>query len=290
MKKYIFKLAVLALGMFAATSCSPDFEGTEPGNDSKPFATLYKFSPSPADGDYDPDTDVRLRIAGNGATEQVFYKSMKKETREGMSEEQVINDVVSSGANVSKPGEGAEVFLTGMQGDNVICAVAVNGNTKVLTETTFFGLTWTTVATGSLRTRFADGSTTAYGYIDNVVMQHNEDNPLLYRLKNPWGTGVNVPILITKDHEEYDADGWAFEGESDYNGIPLPYHYVTIEKTAIDVTAPDYGPLSVGDYTSVRGTDYVYYCRMYNDYTVQVYGYWVGSENIGSGWLEYYPD
>ncbi len=293
MKKNIYSLVVLAMTMVGVTACHPDFEGLEPGNDKNPKATLYTYTPTSADGNYDADTDVRLRIAGNDKTEQVYYKAIKTATREGMTEEQVISEVLSSGQSVSKPGEGASVMLTGMQGKYTICAVAVNGGDQALTETSFFGLTWTTVKTGSLRTRFADGATTAYDYLEGVELQKSEDKEGSYRLKNPWGTGVNLPIDITLSHEEYDASGWADEGADDYfENEVTPYQYILMPKTEIGVNTPDYGSLSVGDYTSVRGSDYTYYCRMYKDYFIAIYSYWTGGGvgNIGSGWTYYYPD
>lgn len=292
MKKNIYRLVVLAMAIFGVTACHPEFEGQMPGNDKEPMAALYAFAPTKADGAYDADTDLRLIITGNDKTQQVFYKAFKTSDREGMSETQVISEVLSSGQSVSNPGEGVNVFVTGMQGNYTISAVAVNGSKQNLTETTFFGLTWTDVCTGRLRTRFADQATTAYEYLTGVVLQKNEDQPGLYRLKNPFGTGVNLQISVTPSHEEYDASGWANEGDGDYFGLPIPYQYIHIAKTALGFEAGAYGEVSVGDYTSVRGSDYDYYCRMYNDYNIKVYGYYVGSAsgNIGSGWLYYYPD
>ena len=292
MKKNIYSLVVLAMAMVGVTACHPDFEGLEPGNDKNPKATLFTYSPTAADGNYDADTDVRLRIAGNNKTNQVYYKAIKTSVREGMSDEQVISEVMGSGQSVSSPGEGVSVFLTGMQGEYTICAVAVNGNSQALTEASFFGLTWTTVTTGSLRTRFADGASTAYDYLDGVELQKSEDVEGKYRLKNPWGTGVNLPIEVTLSHEEYDASGWADEGADDYfENEVTPYQYILMPKTEIAVNAPDYGVLSVGDYYSVRGSDYTYYCRMYKDFFIAIYSYWTcPAGNIGSGWTYYYPD
>ena len=291
MKKNIYSLVVLAMTMVGVTACHPDFEGMEPGNDKNPKATLFTFTPTSADGNYDADTDVRLRISGNEKADQVYYKAIKLSAREGMSDDQVISEVMGSGQSVSKPGEGVNVFLTGMQGQYVIAAVAVNGNKQTLTETSFFGLTWTTVCTGDLKTRFADGETSAYDFLEGVELQKSEDKAGSFRLKNPWGTGVNLPIDVTLSHEEYDATGWADEGADDYfENEVTPYQYILMPKTEIAVNAPDYGVLSVGDYYSVRGSDYTYYCRMYKDYFIAIYSYWTcPAGNIGSGWTYFYP-
>lgn len=289
MKKNIYKLVVLAMAMVGVTACHPEFEGQETGNDKNPKAALYTYAPTTADGNYDADTDIRLRIAANDKTDQVYYKAIKTATAEGMSEAQIISEVMT-GQSVSKPGEGVDVFLTNMQGAYTIYAVATNGKAQTLTQASFFGKTWTTVATGRLRTRFADKETTAYDYINGVELQKSEDTEGVYRLKNPWGTGANLPIEVTASHEEYDASGWANEGAGDYFGNPIPYHYILMPKTSINITSASYGNLAVGDYYSVRGTDYTYYCRMYQDYYITIYSYWTGSGNIGSGWTYYYPD
>lgn len=291
MKKNIYRLVVLAMAIFGVTACHPEFEGQMPGNDKDPKAAMYTFAPTKEDGDYDADTDVRVLITGNDKAQQVYYKAYKTDNVASMTEAQIISDVMSSGQSVQNPGEGVNVFLTGLQGNNTIYAVASNSNKQTLTEATFFGKTWTNICTGRLRTRFADQSTTAYDFLSGVVLQKNEDEEGLYRLKNPWGTGVNLQIAITLEHEEYDATGWANEGDGDYFNEPTPYQYIHIAKTALGFSAGSYGEISVGDYTSVRGSDYDYYCRLYKNHFMAVYGYYVGGAgNIGSGWLYYYPD
>lgn len=289
MKKYIYNLAVLALGLVAATSCSPDFVGTEPGNDSTPKTVLFTYTPTSADGNYDADTDVRLRITGNAKTEQVYYKAVKTASIEGQSDDQIISDVISTGTSVNKPGAGVDVFVTGMQGDYTICGVAVNGNSKVLTKTTFFGLTWTDVCTGTVRCKYADLATNTYAKISDVVLQHNEDNPENYRLKNPFGTGVNVMLVVTKSHEEYDATGMACEGENDYFGNTNPYYYISSPKASMGFSVEG-ADAALGDYMTVRGNaDYYYYNRLYTDGEVHFYSNWVVGGNK-TGWFDFYPN
>ena len=292
MKKYIYNLAVLAFGMFAATSCSPDFQGADEGSDSAPKAALYQYTPTASDGNYDADTDLRVRITGNDKTQTVYYMALKTDYYNTMSQDEVISQAKSYGQSVSNPGAGVDVFLTGMQGAYTIVAVASNGSKDVVTTTEFYGITWTTVCKGMLRTRYADKATDAYAYLDDVELQHNEDSPSQYRLKNPWGTGVNLILNINPDISdvEVDADGWANEGENDYFGNPVPFRGILMPKTALGFS-DDTGELAVGDYYSVRGSDYTYYCRMYSDNFIAIYSYWThGSSNIKSGWTYFYPD
>ena len=289
MKKYIYNLAALAFGMIAATSCSPIFQGEEEGNDSAPKAAIYQFTPTAADGDYDADTDLRVRITGNNKTQTAYYKAYKTDAFDAMSEAQVISDVKSTGASVSNPGAGTDVFVTGMQGANTIVVVATDGSKDVVTTSEFYGITWTTVAKGKLRTRFANMETTDYDYLENVELQINEDEGgKVYRLKNPWGTGVNLVMNINPDitDVELDADGYANEGDGDYFGYNgVPFRGILIPKTAVG-----FGDYAVGDYFSVRGSDYTYYCRLYKDYRVTCYSYWTkGSSNVSSGWTYFYP-
>lgn len=291
MKKYIYSLALLAIALISTTACSPDFEGSAEGSDSSPKAALYQFAVTSSDGNYDADTDIRLRITGNNKTTQVYYKAYKDAERAAMTDAQLISDVKSSGTSVSSPGSGTDVYVTGMQGAWTIVAVATDGNTDTLTETSFYGITWTTVSEGVVRTRFANGNDDPnYGYIYDVQLQHNEDSPLQYRLKNPFGTGQNIPITFIASHDEYDAQGHIYEGEDDYFGIDVPFHYCSLPQTAVGLTY-DGASLAVGDYVSVVGNDgYQYYVRIYEDYNITAYVRWTaGGSALANGWLYFYP-
>ena len=286
---------MLAATCFAAVSCSPDYEGTDPGSDGAPKATLYTYTPTSADGDYAADTDIRLRIAANSQTTTAYYKAIKTDVYETMSQADVISEVIETGSSVQDLGDGKDVFLTGLQGSWTLAVVASNGSSNTLSTTDFYGKTWNTVSTGTVYTRFAAGDDSwSYGYIYDVELQQDADDTYSYRLKNPYGTKINLSINVQEeageDNPEYDEDGYAYEGADDYFSIDKKFRYVLIPKTAIGLTYTGYGEVSYGDYYSVRGSDYTYYCRIYEDNSIRVYGYWTGAANMGSGWLYFYPD
>lgn len=280
MKKNIYRLVVLAMAIFGVTACHPEFEGQMPGNDKNPKAAMYIYAPSKEDGNYDADTDVRIQITGNDKTQQVFYKAFKKDVREGMSETQVISEVLSSGQSVSNPGDGVSVFVTGMQGDNVICAVAVNGNNQTLTEAKFFGKTWTTVAVGTLKAAFLDGTKNLTS-VSGLELQHSEDNKELYRIKNAYGFGIHLPIAVVSD--AMDDGGYYHAGTA---------YQITIEKTPLPATYGNYGTVSVADYSTYKADEsYLQYNYLYSDYYMICYvAYTVSAGRVSAPDITFIPE
>lgn len=280
MKKYIYNLAALAFGMIAATSCSPIYQGEEEGNDSAPKAAIYQFTPTAEDGEYDGDTDVRVRITGNNKTQTVYYKYFKTDAYLVMSEAQVISEVKSTGASISNPGAGADVFVTGMQGDNTIVAVATDGKDDVITTSTFFGKTWTTVAKGALTAAFLDG-TKNLTTVSGLELQHSEDNTDLYRIKNAYGFGNHLPIAIVSD--SMDDGGYYHDGGA---------RQIIIEKTPLPATYGNYGTVSVADYSTYKGDEtYLAYNYLYDDYYMICYvAYTVSAGRISSPDIMFIPE
>lgn len=280
MKKYIYNLAALAFGMIAATSCEPTFMGEDEGNDSAPKAAIYQFAPTAADGQYDGDTDLRLIITGNNKTQTVYYKAIKTSVYEGMSEDQVINEVKSSGASVSNPGDGTNVFVTGMQGANTIVAVATDGKKDVVTTSSFFGKTWITVAKGTLTAAFLDGTKNLTS-VSNLELQHSEDNTELYRIKNAYGFGIHLPITVVSG--AMDDGGYYHAGTA---------YQITIEKTALPATYGNYGTVSVADYSTYKGDEsYLVYNYLYADYYMICYtAYTVSAGRVGSPDITFVPE
>lgn len=280
MKKNIYRLVVLAMAIFGVTACHPKFEGQMPGNDKDPKAAMYTFAPTKEDGDYDADTDVRVLITGNDKTQQVYYKAYKTDDVKSMTEAQIISDVVSSGQSVQNPGDGVNVFLTGLQGNNTICAVATNSNKQTLTEATFFGKTWTTVATGTLTAAFLDGSKNMTS-VSGLELQHSEDNTELYRIKNAYGAGVHLPIAVVSDLMD---DGGYYHAGGAYQ--------ITIEKTALPATYGNYGTVSVADYSTYRADEsYLEYNYLYADYYMICYvAYTVSAGRISAPDITFIPD
>lgn len=280
MKKNIYKLVVLAMAIFGVTACHPEFEGQMPGNDKNPKAAMYTYAPTKEDGNYDSDTDVRVLITGNDKAQQVYYKAFKTADIENMSETQIISDVMGSGQSVQNPGEGVNVFLTGLQGNNTICAVAVNSNNQTLTKTTFFGKTWTTVATGTLTAAFLDGTKNLTS-VSGLELQHSEDNTSLYRIKNAYGFGVHLPIAVVSgpmDDGGYYHDGTAYQ--------------ITIEKTPLPATYGNYGTVSVADYSTYKADEsYLEYNFLYADYYMICYtAYTVSAGRVSAPDITFIPE
>ena len=68
-------LMLLPLALFAA--CQED-EGTDPGHDSTPIATVYEYT---AGDGYNADNDCRFRVATNSATQEVYYLAQLDEEK-----------------------------------------------------------------------------------------------------------------------------------------------------------------------------------------------------------------
>lgn len=156
MKKYIYSLIMVLLVTATMTSCAED-EGTNPGNDSNPHVVLYQYEPG---GSYNADNDVILRIAANNKTTEVYYLAELATEKEShvasMGDSGYMDHIIQNGTKVEGFSNtlNVDVVLTGMVGEYIITVVAVNGNTKTATETSFVGLRWDPIGIGSLTTTF----------------------------------------------------------------------------------------------------------------------------------------
>lgn len=264
MKKYIYSLFAVLFATAALTSCTEE-NGTEPGNDSTPTATVYKYAVTAADGDYDADTDVHIRIAANNATDEVYYLVEKTADKtanvSSKGEEGYWEYVVSNGTKANLTDGIADIILTGLLKENTITVVA-KGNKGKLTaqETTFYGITWKDVCTGRIKAPLLDGSLSYTWGNEDLVLQQREDQPATYRIKNAYGKGYH--INFTKGEEVYT------EGDQDFfRRYGMNFSITRMTTSPTPYTYGSYGTISLSD----AGDNYASYCRMYEDYYITAY-------------------
>lgn len=264
MKKSIYAYFMMLLGVCAISSCTEEV-GTEPGNDSTPTATVYQYAVTAADGDYDADTDVHIRIAANNATAEVYYlaesTASKQATVESSGIEAYRQQIVEKGMKVELKDGVADIIVTGLLNDNTITVVA-KGNNGTLTsqETTFFGIYWKSVCTGKLYAPLLDGTLQYTLSEGDFTLQQRDDDPLAYRIQNAYGKGYS--INMTKGSDVYN------EGASDFFGMPnTNYSIMRISTSPTPYSYGDYGAISLSD----GGDSYASYCRMYENNFIGIY-------------------
>lgn len=214
MKKYIYGMALVLSVVTLFTSCK-DEEGTEPGTDSTPVATLFQETVTSG---MNADNDVLLRVATNSAVQSVYYLAVDSATyKQQMATSGVdgFNDYVvehgtlvdSLGANSSK-----DVAIRGMEGDYVITFVAVNGNTKHASTFGFTGLMWETIAVGTYYCQPQDDGTYSMerfiklGKKENVNLQKCSNVANTYQFKDLFGTSQGMKFSLY-DGPFKDSDG-----------------------------------------------------------------------------------
>lgn len=264
MKKKIYAYFLMLLGVYALSACTED-EGTEPGNDSTPTATVYQYAVTAEDGDYDADTDVHIRIAANNATAEVYYLAEKTADKTAnvasKGEEGYREYVVSNGTRADLTNGIADIILTGLLQDNTITVVAKDSKgTLTAQETTFFGVVWKDICNGRIKAPLLDRSFNYTWSNEDVVLQQREDQPATFRIKNVYGKGYH--INLNKENEVYT------EGENDFFGCNgMNFSFVRMPASPTPFSYGDYGTVSLQD----AGDDYASYCRMYEDYYITVY-------------------
>lgn len=155
MKKNILYLASLLLGVTLFASCSPD-EGTEPGSDKNPVATVFTYS-SPGDG-YNADNDVHFRVVTNSKASEVKYLAELTSAKEArnMTDDQYADYVEQNGTSVEVGANNyKDVYLTDLHG---IYTITVVNNSKIASQFSFSGLNFTDWGTGTFTSDFFGGS------------------------------------------------------------------------------------------------------------------------------------
>jgi hypothetical protein len=284
MKKYIYRLFGVLLAatviVSSMTSCAED-EGTEPGNDSKPVATVYQYKVSKP---LNADNDVLFRVATNSRTTEAYYlaeKTTDKNARvASVGEAGYTEYVVSNGTKLAGvSGESnVDVTLTDLFGEYSITVVAVGSGTKTTAEISFTGLDWRDVAKGTYQ--FFNSS--RIGVSSNpTTLQICTTDDKLYRFKDVFGAGYHMKINLLNITGR-DADG--------------EYTYFRVPVTETPFTYGTYGAVSVRDIGYWQGsdawvTDNGYESGMYSDYFCFIYlQYFVSAGSLGYDYDLFIPD
>lgn len=288
MKKYIFRIFIAFLAIAVTTSCTED-EGTDPGNDSSPVITLYKYKVSKP---LNPDNDVILRLAANSPTSEAYYLVEKTTDRNdhitSMGEEGYKDYVVSNGIKVNDiSGESnADITLTDLFGEYTITVVAVGGGSKTSTATVFNGLDWTDVAAGTyvFATQSVGGTPSASvsGMPSHpTTLQICTTDDKLYRFKDVFGTGYHVKINLL-NLKGTDADG--------------EYTFFRVPVADTPFTFGSHGAVGIRDIGYWQNNDAFvtengYESGMYADHSCFVFiQYFVSAGNVGYGYDMFIPD
>jgi len=284
MKKYIIMSLAAAL-TFCFTSCKED-NGTEPGTDSQPAATIYTYEPS---APLNPDNDVNIRFVCNSKTSEAYYlveKTTEKEARK-MSEAAYADFVVANGTKLQltedkhSGGKVSEVTVAGLLGDYTITAVAANGGTKTSATKTFRGLMWEDVAKGTYmysnaNVQFLMGEITSRP----TTLQICTTDETLYRFKDAFGEGMHMKINLLPDLVGEDEGGV-------YTFFRVKDQMIS-EFQGNKVYVRDIGYWQ-GDDKYV--TDHGFESGMYEDYSCFIYiQCHIGSTNYGYGYDYFIPD
>ena len=284
MKKY-FIMSLAAALTFCFTSCKED-NGTEPGTDSQPAATIYTYEPS---APLNPDNDVNIRFVCNSKTSEAYYlveKTTEKEAHK-MSEAAYADFVVANGTKLQltedkhSGGKVSEVTVAGLLGDYTITAVAANGGTKTSATKTFKGLMWEDVVTGTYmysnaNVQFLMGEITSRP----TTLQICTTDETLYRFKDAFGEGMHMKINLLPDLVGEDEGGV-------YTFFRVKDQMIS-EFQGNKVYVRDIGYWQ-GDDKYV--TDHGFESGMYEDYSCFIYiQCHIGSTNYGYGYDYFIPD
>lgn len=193
MKKNIYKLFIALFATIAFTACTED-EGTDPGNDSNPMVTIYRYAVSPP---FNADNDILLRLAANSTTSEAYYlveKVTDKENRiASIGEEGYKDYVVSNGVKVNdiSGASNVDVTLTGMIGEYAITVVAVGAGKKTAKEIVFVGLEWESMGEGTINSQF---------FKDTWAVEINKaKGQEIYELIDPYFDGYNIRFSLKSD-------------------------------------------------------------------------------------------
>jgi len=272
MKKNLIYTMMALLAAVSFTACSED-EGTTPGSDSKPVATIFTYSP---DLPYDADVDCKVRIATNSATQEVYYFAEKTTDYESRlssgGEDGVIDYVVSSGTKASaSAATPVDVVLQNLGGEYTIAVVAANGSTRSLATTTFTGTAWVDVAKGTYTSGYSNAAYFGFASVE-TTLQKKEADPTQYRFKNLFGTGKH--LVMTKT-EYTTSDGGT---------------YMRVAAQATPFTYGSYGTLNVRDVATWQGSDAYLDNVLYEDGYCYLWLQWyVSAGNTGYAYDEFVP-
>lgn len=215
MKKIIESLTLSLLALSLFTACSED-EGTTPGSDSTPVATVYQYT---AGEGYNADNDCLLRVATNAAAKETYYLAELKTAKEArkMTDAQYAEYVAQNGTKLDVAVSSyKDFYITDLHGLYVVTVVAVNGGTRTAQSVEFAGLDYKPYGKGTYTSNF-------FGDTWEVDVEYSEVGNR-YRIANNW------------------TDGYGFAFSPDGSKVTV---YPTTTETGY--VHPSYGMVSVSD-------------------------------------------
>lgn len=289
MKKYINVLGMIFLTIMAFTSCKEE-AGTTPGTDSDPAITLYQYSAQAPE--YNPDNDVRIRIAANSQVAEAYYlvETVDDKTAklEDMGETGYMSYVIENGEKIEGVSgvSNTDIMVTGIQGKCAITVVGLSGSSMVSSEILFTGLAWEDVVTGTYQFGSVSVSGGAAAAIVGetsrpTTLQVCTTDPNLYRFKDVFGEGYSMKINLI------DIKGSDKVGE---------YQYFRVPSTLTPYTYGNYGSINICDIGYWQGndafvTDNGYESGMYENYDCFIFvAYLVSAGSLGYGYDYFFAD
>lgn len=273
MKKNLTYLTMVILAAVSFTACSED-EGTMPGSDSEPVATIYTYSPELP---YDADVDCSVRIATNSATQEIYYLAEKTTDYEARlssgGESSIIDYIISNGTKASaSAATPLDVVLQNLGGQYTIAVVAANGSTRSLATTTFTGYAWIDVAKGTYTFGYKYAER-FFGYSSiETTLQYKEADPTQYRFKNLFGTGLHL-VMTKTDYTTSDGGT-----------------YMRVSGQSTPFTYGSYGTIYVRDVATWQGSDDYLDNVLYEDgYCYLWLNWYVSAGYIGYAYDEFVP-
>lgn len=272
MKKFIYSLASVAAISLAMTACEPDYTGSDAGNDSAPAVTLYTFEPELP---YSADNDLKVRVMANNQATSVYVLAQPAGT--DMSADQVVAKGTKYDISLQKDGSySVDAYLTNMQGDYVVAAVAVNGSAVSQVKTAAFkGLMWKDICKG---TYTFNGKIAALGQPASVetTLQKCENVEQLYRFVNLFGEGYSLKFTGTGTKDK-DDDG--------------TFEYIIVAANKTPYLHATYGEVSARDVYTWQGNNEDYLQdQLYDDGSVWIrMQYFVSAGSLGYGWENFAP-
>lgn len=279
-------LHIIAAGVvFSLLAACSEKLGTEPGNDPTPKATIYQYAPGEG---YNSDEDVVVRFVSNGKVEKLFYLVEPTDEKESFinenGEAEYAKKVLSEGLEVpSAELESYNDTLTGLAGTYAVTAAAVSGGETILSESVFYGLSWSTLSSGTYTFAVLSDMGLAPAQTEFQVC---DTDPNLYRFKDVFKPGYSLKIVALPEYTNTDDYG--------------TYTFCRVPVQDTGFSYGDYGAIGVRDIGYWQGdasyvTDGGYESCYYTDgpekgYLYIFVQYYVSAGNLGYNYDSYVPD
>lgn len=279
-------LHIITAGVvFSLLAACSEKLGTEPGNDPTPKATIYQYAPGEG---YNSDEDVVVRFVSNGKVEKLFYLVEPAVEKESFinenGEAEYAKKVLSEGLEVpSAELKSYNDTLTGLAGTYAVTAAAVSGGETILSESIFYGLSWTTLSSGTYTFKVLSDMGLAPAQTEFQVC---DTDPNLYRFKDVFKPGYSLKIVALPEYTNTDDYG--------------TYTFCRVPVQDTGFTYGDYGAIGVRDIGYWQGdpsyvTDGGYESCYYTDgpekgYLYICVQYYVSAGSLGYNYDSYVPD